>query len=202
MSAPLIAAPLSSPAGARPGRPGSPRRGPDRRLRPVEHAAPVARRRPRLAYGVVAVVAALAIAGVQMMLSILTTQSSYEISSLTQQQSELQWQRQMLSDDVAGLSSPQYLAANAAALGMVIEESPNYLRLSDGAVLGAGIAAEGGASIDALGRGSVANDLIADRPLVTEPDATIQGAPVDTTGAGVSDTPPPVADSLPTPATH
>ena len=39
----------------------------------------------------------------------------------------------MLYDDVAGLSSPQYLAANASALGMVINESPNYLRLSDGA---------------------------------------------------------------------
>ncbi|WP_322409316.1 hypothetical protein [Microbacterium invictum] len=202
MSAPLIAAPVNSPAGRRIARPGSPGGTPERRLRPVEQAVPRSRRRPRLAYGVVAVVASLAIASAQMMLSILTTQGSYEISSLTQQQSELQWERQMLSDDVAGLSSPQYLAANAAALGMVIEESPNYLRLSDGAVLGAGIAAEGGASIDALGRGSVANDLIADRPLVTEPDATIQGAPVATTGAGLSDTPPPVADTLPTPATH
>ncbi|AZC13755.1 MULTISPECIES: hypothetical protein [unclassified Microbacterium] len=202
MSAPLIAAPLTSPTGPRPARPGAPDRTTERRLRPVEQTVPGARRRPRLAYGIVAVVAALAIAGVQMMLSILTTQSSYEISSLTQQQSELQWQRQMLSDDVAGLSSPQYLAANAAALGMVIEESPNYLRLSDGAVLGPGIAAEGGVSIDALGRGSVANNLIADRPLVTEPDATIQGAPVASTGDGLTDTPPPVADTLPTPATH
>jgi hypothetical protein len=191
MSAPLIAtAPIA--------RPGD-RSGTGRRLRAVE--APAVRRRPRLIYGIVAVVAALAIAGAQMTLSILTTQGSYEISSLTRQQSELQWERQMLSDDVAGLSSPQYLAANAAALGMVIEESPNYLRLSDGAVLGAGIAAEGGASIDALGRGAVANNLIAETPLVTEPDATIQGAPV-MAGDPVSDTPPPRADTLPTPATH
>ena len=59
----------------------------------------------------------------------------------------------MLYDDVAGLSSPQYLAANAAALGMVIDESPNYLRLSDGALLGAGQSALGASSVDAIGRG-------------------------------------------------
>lgn len=192
MSAPLIATAPRPRVGSS---------APARRLRAVETPAVRLRRRPRLVYGIVAVLAALAIAGAQMILSILTTQGSYELSSLTRQQSELQWERQMLADDVAGLSSPQYLAANAAALGMVIEESPNYLRLSDGAVLGAGIAAEGTASIDALGRGAVANKLIADTPLVTEPDATIQGAPLGA-GDGVGDTPPPLADSLPTPATH
>ncbi len=73
---------------------------------------------------------------VQMGLGILTTQSSFEIASLTQQQRDLTYQKQILYDETAGLSSPQYLAANAAALGMVIDESPTYLRLSDGAVIG------------------------------------------------------------------
>jgi hypothetical protein len=50
-------------------------------------------------------------------LSILTTQSSYELSALSSQQRGLDYQKQMLTDSLAGLSSPQYLAANAAALG-------------------------------------------------------------------------------------
>jgi len=186
--------------------PRTPRRqdAPNRRLRVVEE--PSRRRRPRLVYGVVALVGALTIGAAQMALSILTTQSSYEISSLTQEARELTWQRQILYDDVAGLSSPQYLAANASALGMVIDESPSYLRLSDGALLGAGQAALGASSVDAIGRASVPNALITDTPLVTAPDATIEGAPVETdvavTDGGVVNTPLPLTDGLPTPSTH
>ncbi|HWM16706.1 MAG TPA: hypothetical protein VNP97_08975 [Microbacterium sp.] len=177
---------------------------PNRRLRVVEE--PSRRRRPRLVYGVVALLGALTIGGAQMALSILTTQSSYELSALTTHVRELTWQKQILYDDVAGLSSPQYLAANASALGMVIDESPSYLRLSDGALLGAGQAALGASSVDAIGRASVPNALITDTPLITAPDATIQGAPVETdvavTDGGVANTPPPLTDGLPTPSTH
>ena len=109
---------------------------PARRLRVVD--APARRRRPRLVYGIVAVVGAFVIASAQMVLSIMTTQASYELSALTQEARDLTFQKQILYDEVAGLSSPQYLAANAAALGMVIDQSPNYLRLSDGALLGTG----------------------------------------------------------------
>lgn len=185
---------------------------PGRRLRAVE--APARRRRPKLMYGVVAVLGAFLIAGAQMVLSIMTTQSSYELSTLVQQQRELTYEKQMLYDDVAGLSSPQYLAANAAALGMVIDESPSYLRLSDGALLGAGEASLGSSSVDAIGKGTVPNALISDTPLVTAPDATVDGKKVsddvprggvatDTEpDAGVSNTPPPITDGLPTPSTH
>jgi hypothetical protein len=182
----------------------------DRRLRPLDASATkTSRRRPRVLYAIVAVAGAVAIGAAQMSLSILTTQGSYQIASLTSQQRDLDWQKQMLRDDLAGLSSPQYLAANASALGMVINEAPSYLRLSDGAVLGAGQAALGASSVDALNRAAVGNALITDTPLVTDPDATIQGAPVvPTTGtdAGgttpVSNTPPPLTDGLPTPSTH
>jgi hypothetical protein len=175
---------------------------PGRRLHVV--AEPLPRRRPRLAYGIIAVLGAVGIAIAQMSLSILTTQSSYEMSALTQQQRELDWQAQILYDEVAGLSSPQYLAANATALGMVIEESPNYLRLSDGKILGVSEAAEGRASVNALGRASVPNALLAETPLVTDPGATMAG---DADGAaipgtGPTDTPPPLTDGLPTPSTH
>jgi hypothetical protein len=177
---------------------------PARRLRVVEE--PSRTRRPKLIYGIVALAGALTIGAAQMSLSILTTQSSYELSTLTQEARQLTWQKQILYDDVAGLSSPQYLAANASALGMVIAESPSYLRLSDGALLGAGQAALGGSSVDAIGRAAVPNALIAETPLVTEPKATIEGAPVETEVApadgGVVNTPPPIADGLPTPSTH
>ena len=151
---------------------------------------------------------AFLIAGAQMVLSIMTTQSSYELSTLTQQQRDLTYEKQILYDDVAGLSSPQYLAANAAALGMVIDESPSYLRLSDGALLGAGEVSLGSSSVDAIGRGAVPNALITDTPLVTEPDATIGGKPVvpvdagTDAGGGVGNTPAPITDGLPTPSTH
>ena len=175
-----------------------------RRLRVVEE--PSRKRRPKLIYGVVALAGALTIGAAQMALSILTTQSSYELSTLSQEASQLTWQKQILYDDVAGLSSPQYLAANASALGMVIAESPSYLRLSDGALLGAGQAALGASSVDAIGRAAVPNALSTETPLVTAPKATIEGAPVVTDVAvadgGVANTPPPIADGLPTPSTH
>lgn len=177
---------------------------PNRRLRVVE--APAHRRRPKLLYGVIAVLGAFLIAGAQMALSIMTTQGSYELAALTKQQSDLTYQKQILYDEVAGLSSPQYLAANAAALGMVIDESPSYLRLSDGAILGASEVALGSSSIDAIGRGSVPNALIADTPLVTVDGATIGGLPAEVVetpvDGGVGNTPPPLTDGLPTPSTH
>jgi hypothetical protein len=177
---------------------------PQRRLRAVE--APARRRRPRVLYGIVAVLGVFAIGGAQMALSIMTTQGSYEMSALMSEQRDLTYDKQILYDEVAGLSSPQYLAANAAALGMVIDESPSYLRLSDGAVLGAQEVALGSSSIDAIGRNGVANALITDTPLVTAPDATIEGVPLVTTPAvgpdGVANTPQPITDGLPTPSTH
>lgn len=176
---------------------------------------PVARRRaPRRLFGVIAVAGALLIVLVQMGLGILTTQSSFEIAALTQQQRDLTYQKQILNDESAGLSSPQYLAANAAALGMVIDESPTYLRLSDGAVIGSGKPADTTSSVDAMGRGSVRNALIAGVPLVTDPSAATtetgtaattapaDSAPDAATTTTESATPPSISDGLPTPATR
>jgi hypothetical protein len=201
-----VSAVSQSAAALQPQSPG--RAAPGRRLHVVEE--PSRRRRPKLVYGVVALAGALTIGAAQMALSILTTQSSYELSTLTQEARELTWQKQILYDDVAGLSSPQYLAANASALGMVINESPSYLRLSDGALLGTGQMSLGASSVDAINRATVPNALIAETPLVTAPDATIEGAPVVTElmgteiigPDGVANTPPPLTDGLPTPATH
>lgn len=169
-------------------------------LRPVE---PAQRRRPRVAYALTALLGALAIAAAQMGLSIATTETTYRVSELTQQQRELTWQKQALYDDIAGLSSPQYLAANAASLGMVINQSPTYLRLSDGAIIGSKKPAGSASSVSALSKGAVGNALVSDTPLVTTPDATMQGvtetkAPSDAAVA----LPPPITDGLPTPTTR
>jgi hypothetical protein len=192
----------------------------ERRLTVVP--APARRRVARRLFGIVAVSGALVIVLAQMGLSILTTQSSFEIDSLTQQQRDLTYQKQILFDETAGLNSPQYLAANAAALGMVIDESPTYLRLSDGAVVGSDKPADTTSSVDAKGRGSVGNSLIAGVPLVTDPTAattetgatapeaaTTAPAEAATTAPGEaatpdieSATPPPISDGLPTPATR
>ncbi len=181
----------------------SPARPDEARRRLSLVTAPAQRRRPRVLYAVVAVAGAVAIGVAQMGLSILTTQSSFEIAALSQQQRELTWQKQILQDDVAGLSSPQYLAANAAALGMVITESPSYLRLSDGSMYGSPDEAGGASSIDALSRAAVGNSLITGVPLVTDPAASLEtGASVDELVQVDPATPPPIAEGLPAPTTH
>jgi len=184
------------------------RQSPGRRLHVVDTPAR-RRRRPKLVYGIVAVIGALAIGAAQMVLSILMTQGSYELSKLNEEQRALTYQKQILEDDIAGLSSPQFLAANATALGMVIDEAPSYLRLSDGALLGPGQVSFGRSSIDALGRAAVPNAFVEDTPLVTDPDATIEGRTVVETDAGtdagdggVVNTPPALTDGLPIPETH
>ncbi|MCT9819896.1 hypothetical protein N3K63_06290 [Microbacterium sp. W1N] len=211
------------PVRTRPAPATGPQPGDARRLRALER--PAASRRPRLLYGIIAVAGALTIAGVQMGMSILTTQTSYELKSLTAQQKDLDWQKQILQDDLAGLSSPQYLAANAASLGMVTGQVPSYLRLSDAAIVGPSEASLGASSIDALGKAAVGNKLVAGTPLVTDPGATLGAGPAPVVAEetappadeaappadGASDpaappadptTPPAITDGLPTPTTH
>lgn len=174
---------------------------PQRPLRAVESAAP--RRRPTLVYGIVAVAVAAAIAAAQMGLSILTTQSSYTLAELTQKQAELSWQTQVLQEEIGGLDSPQFLAANAAALGMVIDQAPAYLRLSDASIVGDPGTSAFASNVDPLSS-AVPNALVAQVPLITDPNSTIASArAADATPAPVDpQTPPPIADVLPIPATH
>ena len=182
----------------------APRSDRERRLQALERPQPHARaRRPRALYGVIAVAGAVLIGAAQMGLSILTTQTSYELSALTSQQRDLDWQKQMLQDDVAGLSSPQYLAANAQAMGMLTGQAPTYLRLSDNAVIGTAAGLSGASAINALTQAAVGNALVSGVPLAGDPAASLGG------GASVVDdaivnttTPPAIADGLPTPATH
>jgi hypothetical protein len=166
---------------------------PQRRQDPRLEALPSRRRKPRLAYALVA------IAG----MTILTAQSSYDLAAVEQEQRQLTLDQQELTEDIAGLSSPQYLAANASALGMVIDSTPSYLRLSDSAILGSGAPAGDTSTVNVQKGNAAANALIAQTPLVTDGDLTI--ADVTPQQQDVPDTvteAPLLEGGLPAPNTH
>ncbi|MET4636890.1 hypothetical protein [Mycetocola sp. 2940] len=160
--------------------------------------------RPKLAYAVVAIGGVLAMVVAQLLLSVGLSQGAYEISALQQQQTTLGWQQQSASDDLLEVSSPQYIAANAQALGMVINGTPAYLRLSDGAVVGVPAAAATETEVPVGPSTLVGNSLIAGVPLVTVPGASVDP---NATGTGVADPAAPVApvsleNGIPAPQTR
>jgi hypothetical protein len=99
------------------------------------------RARPRTVYAILVIGALFSVLLAQLLLSIGLSDGAYAIQSLQQKQRDLGRTQQVLSEDLERLSSPQNLAANAGAMGMVSNATPVYLRLSDGAVLGAPVAA-------------------------------------------------------------
>lgn len=169
-----------------------------RRLRALE--APARRRRPKLVYAIVALAGAAIIGLVQIVLSIAITQDSFVVSSLTQQNRDLSWQQQAADEQLAGLSSPQALASAAEGLGLVVGGNVNYLRLSDGAVIGSAGPAAWGSTIDPKGAGAVPNALIRNTPPAATTPAPQQGVqPEVGTTPAVDTNVPPAAEGLPTP---
>lgn len=178
---------------------------PQRRLRPAPEPKP-GRSKPRLAYAIIALGAVAVIVVAQLLLSIAVAQGAYEIDTYQLRQAELARQEQKLAEDLDRVESPQYLAMNAEALGMVPNANPVYLRLSDGAVLGVPMAATGG---EAASAPLVPNALLDGVPPVTAQQAgqTPSGGNAgETPAAEAADAspvaPPPVSGGLPTPATH
>lgn len=173
---------------------------PQRRLQPAP--TPSTRRaKPRLAYAIIAVSAVAVIVVAQLLLSIAVAQGAYEIDTYQLRQAELARQEQKLVEDLDRVESPQYLAMNAEALGMVPNAAPVYLRLSDGAVLGEPTAATGG---EAASAPLVSNALITGVPLVTEQETgqtPTEGAMGEASASAPAPAPLP-SDGLPTPATH
>lgn len=166
------------------------------------------RARPRALYAGIAVGTLLAIVVAQLLLSIGISQGAYQLNSLQAKQTQLQRSYQAVSEDLGRVSSPQNLAANANALGMVSNSSPAYLRLSDGAVLGAPAAASGAAGTVTGGQGNlVPNSLLAGVPLVTQPGQTATPQTGNSAATGAANAPQqkptvPLQGALPTPVTH
>ncbi|TFD91655.1 hypothetical protein E3T61_08045 [Cryobacterium lactosi] len=169
--------------------------------RHIEIVSPSTHKRPRVVYALSAVACVGAIVIAQLLLSVGISQGAYEISALRASQVELGRTADSVSEDLIRVSSPQSLAANAEALGMVSNSTPAYLRLSDGAVLGAPTSASGS---QAGAASLVPNSLLTGVPLVTQVPAGGQGASV-ASGAPAAGTAPvavTVADGLPSPTTR
>lgn len=205
-SATATAAVLEEPALDRPKRPERERR---THLEVVSTRSQ-RRARPRTLYAITAVSALLVIVVTQLLLSISVSQGAYQLSSLQTKQTELQRSYQAASEDLNRLTSPQNLAANANALGMVSNSNPAYLRLSDGAVLGAPVAASGAAGTVTGGQGNlVPNSQLNGVPLVAGqgPAAAATSQAGSSASAGAASTTPakpslPLQGALPTPVTH
>ncbi len=139
--------------------------------------------RPRLFYAAIAVLTVMVVVVTQLLLSIGVSQGAYRIESLQSRKGELARAYQAVSEDVDALSSPQNLAANAAALGMVNNGTPVYLRLSDGKIIGSPAPAT--AAAGSTGQ-LVGNALTQDIPLVTAPKTTKQARTPADQGAQAS----------------
>jgi hypothetical protein len=144
----------------------------------------------------------------QLLLSIVIANGAYQISSLQSAKHASVLQQHALSEKLDLLASPQHLAANAEALGMVASGNAVYLDAKTGAVSGNGTAAGG----SLLGNGDqVGNALLAGSSLVTadaagtgtttqDPSGESQ-SPIDA-GMGGAGQAPQTPGLLPSPNTH
>ena len=122
--------------------------------RPVE-AAPVVTAPPLAAPRALPVarpkvVAAAAVLGgtvcvvvAQLLLSIGTAHGAYRLAELEQRSDVLTRQQQVQAESLQALAAPQHLAAQAAALGMVPDDSAAYLDARTGRILGSTEATSG-----------------------------------------------------------
>jgi len=196
-----VARPLRQPAGQ-----------PRRHLEVVPTRAQ-RRARPRMLPALVTIGGIGVILLAQLLLSIVIADGAYQISSLQSAKHDAVLQQHALSEQLDLLASPQHLAANAEALGMVASGNAVYLDATSGAVTGNRSAAGG----SMLGSGDqVGNVLLTGTALVT-PNATGTGATTTTTtttdasgdsqastdaGTGGAGQDPQTPGLLPSPTTH
>ncbi len=160
---------------------------PDRQQRPelVEVAPSAAQRRarPRIGYAVVAVAALGILLLAQLGISMALSQGAYTIDALSAEQTGLSRTQQSLSEDLRVLDSPQNLARNAQALGMIANSTPVYLDPETGRVYGTPTPAkpdEATASTD----NQVPNSLLDGVPLATQRGGAGASADASTGAAG------------------
>ena len=183
-------------------------------VRPVEVASTREQRRarPKVAYALVATAALFVLLLTQLGISIALSDGAYQISALQSEQAELARDQQKFSEQLDVLSSPQNLANNADALGMVRNSNPVYLDLTTGAVHGVPAPAEAGP--DGTGDNLIGNTLLEGVPLAagaapvagtegaaspSAPDAAVPGAATAPAAAGSV---PSAADQLAAPETR
>ncbi|MFC5338077.1 hypothetical protein [Leucobacter denitrificans] len=107
----------------------------DTHLAPVTTPATKPRKSPVLG-AIIAVGVILGIFAAQLSLSIAVSEGAYESNALEIEQRDLLRVERVLSQNLDKLASPQNLAENATALGMVQNVAPATIRLSDGKIQG------------------------------------------------------------------
>lgn len=100
---------------------------------------------PKLRYIVVTLMGIFSILAVQLMLSIAVSGGAYEIASLKGEMRQTEQKRQMVAEDISALVAPDTLAGLASSMGMVTDNNPAYLRLSDSRVVGEAVPASASA---------------------------------------------------------
>ena len=129
------------------------------------------RARPRVVYAIVGVCGLFVILIAQLLLSIWLSDGAYQIASLQQTQRELLRDQQTFVEFDNVLQSPQNLARQAAALGMVTNTgSQGFLSLANG-VLRAPTAATGDTTVAADASALTPNILITPEVLSSGPPA-------------------------------
>ena len=125
------------------------------------------RARPRIAYAVVAVAALGILLLAQLGISMVLSQGAYTLNSLSAEQTNLSRTQQSLSEDLRVLDSPQNLARNAQALGMIANSTPVYLDPKTGRVYGTPTPAVADQATAATSN-QVPNSLLDDVPLAAK----------------------------------
>lgn len=114
----------------------------------------------------------LAVSLLHLLLTIATSQSVYELSDLKREKQELDTTSQIISEEVASLSSQQNLLNTASKLGMVTNSNPVFLRLDDQKILGK--------PKPALGSSSQSRNLVANSSMIRQAPAKQKAAPAST----------------------
>lgn len=163
------------------------------------------RARPKVVYAIVAVVGLFLILVAQLLLSIVLSGGAYKIAALQSTQKELSRDQQSLTESIQVLSSPQNLATQANALGMVVNSSDSgWLDISGNGstVLKSPTAAASASSVSTSGASLIGNALITPELLASQA-ATAAALAAGTTAAGTPSTTAPsaTAPSTTAPAT-
>lgn len=114
--------------------------------------------RAHVRHAVILIIMILSIISSQILLSVATASGAYEIAELKTIVNEVSRKAQSMKQKNDTLASPQFVAMKAEQLGMVANNTPAFLRLSDGAVLGQATPASPDAKIT-MG-GSVGNSVL------------------------------------------
>ncbi|UXN13646.1 hypothetical protein [Curtobacterium poinsettiae] len=109
------------------------------------------------------------------------SQGAYTLNSLSTEQTNLSRTQQSLSEELRVLDSPQNLARNAQALGMIANSTPVYLDPKTGRVYGTPTPAKPDEAT-ASTENQVPNSLLNDVPLATQPGATSTSKETGNTG--------------------